>query len=289
VSATAPFVNLTLFDQAGIEVPSGDVTWEEWLDVLVQVAEATETPYAIAIDNKGHRFAAAGFAMGIKMFDENGNFALENDEGFRAFAEFVKSWHDRGLIPREVWLGSGGEYTAADSYFTSAQVVMYYSGSWQVSRFGTEIGDAFDWAVVPNPVGPAGSAGATGGAGLVGYAQTEHPEAVARVMEYLLQPEIGAEFAGRTLQIPANKAVIDHGVAFETDNEAVANALTQFAIEATKVQAPGVRMNLHPLAFAYYDSSNTRLAQYFAGELTLDEAMARLQEDLDEALANLEG
>ena len=109
------------------------------------------------------------------------------------------------------------------------------------------------------------------------------------VAHYLLQPEIGAEFAGRTLQIPANKAVIDHGVAFETDNEAVANALTQFAIEATKVQAPGVRMNLHPLAFAYYDSSNTRLAQYFAGELTLDEAMARLQEDLDEALANLEG
>jgi len=43
------------------------------------------------------------------------------------------------------------------------------------------------------------------------------------------------------------------------------------------------------LAFAYYDSSNTRLAQYFAGEMTLDEAMARLQEDLDEALANLEG
>ena len=46
-------------------------------------------------------------------------------------------------------------------------------------------------------------------------------------------------------------------------------------------------MNLHPLAFAYYDASNTRLAQYFAGELTLDEAMARLQSDLDEAAANM--
>jgi alpha-1,4-digalacturonate transport system substrate-binding protein len=289
VSMTAPFINRTLFEQAGIEVPSGDVTWEEWRDVIVQVAEATETPYAIALDNKGHRFAAAGFAMGIKMFDEDGNFSLENDEGYRAFAEFVKGWHDDGITPREVWLGSGGEYTAANTYFTSAQVVMYYSGSWNVNSFGTDIGDAFDWAVAPNPVGPGGSAGATGGAGLVGFAQTEHPEAVASVMEYLLQPEVGAEFAARTLQIPANKAVIDYGVDFETDNEAVAAALTQFAIEATKVQAPGVQMNLHPLAFAYYDSSNTRLAQYFAGELTLDEAMARLQEDLDEALANLEG
>jgi len=41
------------------------------------------------------------------------------------------------------------------------------------------------------------------------------------------------------------------------------------------------------LAFAYFDASTTRLAQYFAGELTLDEAMNRLQEQLDEAAANM--
>ncbi len=290
LTVTAPYINRTLFEQAGIDVPSDvaeEVSWEEWTDVCVQVAEATGTPYAIAIDNKGHRFAGPAMSMGATFFDEEGNFDLEDDEGFRAMAEIVKAWHDDGITPREVWLGSGGEYTAANEFFTSAQVVMYFSGSWQINRFATEIGDAFDWAVVPNPTGPGGSTGVAGGAGIVGFAQTEHPEAVARVIEYLIQPEVYAEFAGRTLFIPAHAAVVEMGVDYQTDDQAVIDALNQFALEGAKLQDQAIQLNLHPLAFAYYDSSNTRLAQYFAGELTLDEAMQRLQADLDEAAANL--
>ena len=291
LSVTAAFINRTLFEQAGVDVPSDmsdEVSWEEWTEAITAVAEATGTPYAFAIDNKGHRFAAAGFALGINLFDEEGNFDLVNDEGYRAFAQWMKAWFDNGLTPAEVWLG-GGQYSSARDYFVNAEVVMLYSGSWQINAFGSEIGDAFDWVLVPNPVGPGGSAGASGGASIVGYAQTEHPEAVARVVEYLLQPEVGAEFASRTLLIPPNPPVVAMGVEFETDNAAVAAALNQAGVDGTKVTEDGVAMNLHPLAFAYYDSSNTRLAQYFAGELTLDEAMQRLQEQLDEAAANMAG
>ena len=69
--------------------------------------------------------------------------------------------------------------------------------------------------------------------------------------------------------------------------ETVADALTAFANEVPKFQDQAVAINPHPLAFAYYDASNTRLAQYFAGELTLDEAMERLQSDLDAARENM--
>ena len=291
LSVTAAFINRTLFEQAGVEVPSDmsdEVGWETWTEAITAVAEATGTPYAFAIDNKGHRFAAAGFALGISLFDEEGNFDLVDDEGYRAFAQWMKAWFDNGLTPAEVWLG-GGQYSSARDYFVNAEVVMLYSGSWQINAFGNEIGDAFDWVLVPNPTGPGGSAGASGGASIVGYAQTEHPEAVARVMEYLLQPEIGAEFASRTLLIPPNPPVVAMGVEFDTDNVAVAAALNQAGVDGTKVTEDGVAMNLHPLAFAYYDSSNTRLAQYFAGELTLDEAMQRLQEQLDQAAMNMAG
>ncbi len=289
LSVTAAFINRTLFDQAGVDVPSDmsdEVDWATWTAAITEVAEATGTPYAFAIDNKGHRFASAGFALGIELFDEDGNFALEDDAGYRAFAEWMKAWFDNGLTPAEVWLG-GGQYSSARDYFVNAEVVMLYSGSWQINGFGSEIGDAFDWVLAPNPVGPGGSAGASGGASIVGYAQTEHPEAVARVMEYLLQPEVGQEFASRTLLIPPNPPVVALGVEFDTDNAAISAALNQAGIDGTKVTENGVAMNLHPLAFAYYDASNTRLAQYFAGELTLDEAMTRLQEQLDEAAANL--
>ncbi len=292
LTITAPYVNRTLFEQAGIDVPS-DVsdaaTWEEWTAAVVAVAEATGIDYAVAIDNKGHRFAGPAMSMGATFFDDEGNFDLGDDEGFRAFAEIMNAWHTDGIIPAEVWLGSGGEYTAAHEYFINSQVVLYFSGSWQIGRFSSEIGDAFDWAVVPNPTGPGGSTGVAGGAGVAGYAQTEYPEAVARVMEYLLQPEVYGELAARTSFIPAHAAVVEMGVEYEASDPAVAAALTQFGLEAVKLQDQAIQLNLSPLAFAYYDASNTRLAQYFAGELTVEEALQRVQEDIDEAAANLEG
>lgn len=288
VTVTAPFVNKTLFEQAGVEMPGEGATWEEWTAAAKEVAEATGTPYAVAMDNKGHRFAGPAMSMGANFFDEEGNFSLADDEGYRAMAEIVKGWHDEGLTPREVWLGSGGQYTAADTYFTSGQAVLYFSGSWQIGNFVNQnLSETFDWVVAPNPTGPGGSTGVAGGAGIVAFAQTEHPEEVGKVMEYLLQPEVSAAFAARTLGIPANQAVIDLGVEFQTDDPLVNAALNQFAVEAGKLQDQAIRLNLHPLAFAYYDASNTRLAQYFAGELTLDEAMERMQEDIDAAAANL--
>jgi alpha-1,4-digalacturonate transport system substrate-binding protein len=289
LTVTAPYINRTLFEQAGIDVPSDvmdEPTWEDWTEACIAVAEATGVDYALAMDNKGHRFAGPAMSMGATFFDEDGNFDLADDEGFRAMAEIVKSWHDLGVTPREVWLGSGGEYTPADQYFINAQTVLYFSGSWQINKLAEQIGDAFDWEVAPNPFGPGGSTGVAGGAGIVGYAQTEYPEAVGKVMEYLLQPEVYGELAARTSFIPAHAAVVEMGVDYENDDQAVVDALTQFGKEAIKLQEQAIQLNLHPLAFAYYDGSNTRLAQYFAGELTLDEAMQRIQEDLDEAAAN---
>ena len=225
-------------------------------------------------------------SLGADFFDDEGNFDLADDEGFRAFAMILKDLIDSGKSPAETWLGTS-QYTGAQDYFINVEAVMYFSGSWQIGRFSADIGDAFDWIVVPNPYGPGGSTGVAGGAALVGYAATEHPEAVAKALEYLMQPEVYGEFSSRTLSIPGHNIVASMGVDYSEAPPAVAAALNGFAAEVPKLQNQAVALNPHPLAFAYYDASNTRLAQYFAGELTLDEAMSRLQEQLDEAAANM--
>ncbi len=286
---TGPYVNKTLFDQAGLDMPSDvmdEPTWDDWLAALIEVAEATGVPYAMSIDNKGHRFAGPAMSLGANFFDDEGNFDLADDEGFRAFAMILKDLMDAGKTPAETWLGTS-QYSGAEDYFINVETVMYFSGNWQIGRFAADIGDAFDWVVVPNPYGPGGSTGVAGGAGLVGYAQTEHPEEVAKVLEYLALPDVYSEFSARTLLIPGHSGVAAMGVDFDTDSEAVAAALNNYALEVPKFQDQAVALAYHPLAFAYFDASNTRLAQYFAGELTLDEAMNRLQEQLDEAAANM--
>lgn len=289
LSVTAPFINVTLFEQAGVEIPGEGATWDEWMAALTEVQDATGVSYAFAIDNRGHRFAGPAMSMGATLFDDDGNFDLADDEGFATFAEMLKNWLDTGLAPTETW-ATGDSYVAADAYFRNIDTVMYFSGSWQIGGFAESIGDAFDWAVAPNPTGPGGSTGVAGGAGIVAFDSGDDAKnaAIAKVMEYLLQPEVYAEFSGRALFIPAHAGAVEAGVEFQTDNDLVSAALAQFSNEAVKLQDQALALNNHPFAFAYYGSSNTRLSQYFAGELTVEEMLVRLQADIDDAVANAE-
>lgn len=287
-TVTGPFINRTLFEQAGVEVPSDTndaVTWEEWTEACAQVAEATQTDYAISIDRTGHRFAGPAMSMGATYFDEEGNVTIDTP-GFRQMAELLFDWHERGITPAEVWLGAGGSYAAAADYFINGQLVCYMSGSWQVQRFVNDIGDAFDWAVIPNPSGEGGSTGMPGGAALVAFASTEHPEEVARVMEYLVQEDVQREFAERTLFLPGHTGLGE--IAYETDSEAAIQALNQFNAEIPKFQEQAYQMNFHPQNFVVFNETRDRLTQVMTGELTLDEAIERIQAAVDEAIAAAE-
>jgi alpha-1,4-digalacturonate transport system substrate-binding protein len=163
------------------------------------------------------------------------------------------------------------------------------SGSWQVGGLATDIGDAFDWVVVPNPTGPGGSTGIAGGSAVVAFADTEHPDEVARLVEYLVQPENYSAFSAGTLALPAHEGVASAGVEFDTDNPSVLGALAAYTAEVPKLQDQAWALNVHPFAFAYYRSSANRIAQYLTGELSLDEALQRLQQDIDDAIAEAGG
>ncbi len=283
LTITGPYVNKTLFDQAGIEIPGEGTTWQEWTDITKQVAEATGVQYAISVDRTGHRFAGPAMSMGATLIDENGDFTVDTP-GFRAYAELINSWHVDGVTPTEVWL-VGDSLNSCIDFFKSGDLVMCMSGSWQVNGLVKDVGDAFDWVVVPNPTGDGGSTGVAGGSAVVAFADSEHPEAVAKLMEFLIQPENFSEFSAQTLSLPAQEEVASMGVDFNTDQKAVLDALKAFTNEVPKLQDQAVALNVHPYAFAYYRNSANRIAQYLTGELTLDETMQRLQQDIDDAIA----
>lgn len=282
-TVTGPYVNKTLFEQAEIEIPGEGTTWEEWAALAKQVAEATETEYVIGIDRTGHRIAGPAMSMGATLIDENGDFTIDT-QGFRDFAEMLKSWQDEGLMPQELWL-TGDSMNNCVDWFKPGTMVMCMSGSWQINGLAADVGDAFDWIVVPNPTGAGGSTGVAGGSAVAAFAGTEHPEAVAKLMEFLYSPEIYGAFSAGTLALPAHKEVAELGVDFKSDNPSVLNALSAYTAEVPKLQDQAVFLNVHPYAFAYYRNSANRIAQYLAGELTLDEMVENLQSDIDLAIA----
>jgi len=288
LTITGPYVNKTLFDQAGVELPGEGATWDDWVAASTEVAEATGTDYAVAIDRTGHRAAGPAISLGAQYFGEDGTPQIAGDEGFRTMAEMIVNWHETGITPQEVWAGAGGSYAAANDEFVNATVVMYMSGSWQIGQFNERIGDAFDWIAIPNPCGPQACTGMPGGAALVGVADTEHPEEVARVLDYLASADVYREFAERTLFIPAHAGVSAGEVDFNTESEAAKAALATFTAQVGE---------LHPIAFqlqgyqfnrVIFDATRDRVTQVIVGELTMDEAIERIQTDIDDALAAAE-
>ncbi|NIV35343.1 MAG: extracellular solute-binding protein, partial [Anaerolineae bacterium] len=217
-----------------IAVPEGDTTWEEWADVTRQVAEATGTPFAMAMDRSGHRVAGPAISQGALFFDDDGN-PIVTDEGFRRMMQLMADWHADGTMIPDTWLASGGGYAGANAEFNNGQIVFYMSGSWQIGQFTAQIGDTFDWVAVPNPCGPAACTGMPGGAALVAIADTEHPEEVVRVMEYLSSEEVLAEFYGRTLFIPGHLGLAAKGIDFDTDQRLASDALSAFSSQVPKL------------------------------------------------------
>ncbi|MBL6983100.1 MAG: extracellular solute-binding protein [Anaerolineales bacterium] len=286
-TVTGPYVNVTLFEQAGVDLLGEGATWAEWTEATKAVAEATGVQYAISIDRTGHRFAGPALSMGATLIDADGNFTV-NEPGFGAFAEVLNGWHVDGITPSEVWL-VGDSLNSCIDFFKSGDLVMCMSGSWQINGLANDVGDAFDWAVVPNPTGDGGSTGVAGGSAVVAFGDTEYPEAVGRLMEYLVQAETYAQFSAGTLALPAHTGAASAGIDFQTDNASVLGALAGFTAEVPKLNDAAVGLNVHPYAFAYYRNSANRIAQYLTGELTLDEALERLQQDIDDAIAEAGG
>ena len=88
---TGAFVNKTLFEQAKVPIPGAKATWDDWMEATRKVAAATKTPYAMAMDRSGHRFAPLAVAMGAKIFDANGVPVI--DDGYQAAARKFLDWN----------------------------------------------------------------------------------------------------------------------------------------------------------------------------------------------------
>lgn len=285
LTVTGPFVNKTLLDQAGVKMPAKGATWDDWAKVATEVAKKTNTPYPMAMDRSGHRFAGPAISYGAKYFDANGN-PVTVDDGFRAFAKKFVEWNKAGVMAKDVWAGSGGAaYQDAAKEFIKGSLVFYMSGSWQVGRFGRDIRDTFDWVAVPEACGPGGCTGIPGGAAVVGFKQTKAPQEVAKLLDFMASEAIQAKFMAATKNIPANKALQKKGIEYANASAAEKAALTQFATSL---------LDFSPIAFefqgyknnrAIMNSTVTRLTQAIVGESTLDEALARIDADVKEAVA----
>ena len=286
LTVTGPYVNVTMFEDAGVDMPEEGATWDDWADALREVKSELGLTAGLALDRTAHRWAGPAFSYGAK-FHKDGTPILV-DDGFRKFSEVFVGWHQEGLMPAEGWpAGSGTAYKNAAPLFLDGTVAMHMSGSWMLGNYDTNITD-FEWKVVPIPCGPGGCGAMPGGSGIVAFKSTNNPEAAASFIDFMAQTENAEQFAASTSNITAHQGLQKSGIDYSGVSPTVAEGLAIFAANAGKAadttpQAywfQGYNKN-----FAIYGIVPDYITKAITGEMSLDDALAAIDADVAAKIA----
>lgn len=283
LTVNGAYVNLTLFEQAGVDVPGEGATWEEWADAAQQVAEATGTDFAMEMDRSGHRFASLAISYGAEMVDDDGMPVV--DDGMKAAIEQFVAWHEEGVMPMDLWGAVGGAtHRELFSDFLNANVVFYFGGSWTLSQMDAEVGDLFDWEVAPAPCGPASCTVMPGGGSLVAFKHSPHPEIVGDFVNYLSMPENYEAVIAASVEVPAAAGSIERGIDYPSASERTQQALATFTDQVPKMADAAFNFQGWRFQRAMMNAETTRISQVLNGEMDVDTALERIKQDVELAI-----
>jgi len=148
--------NRDLFDQAGLEYPTADWTWDDlWAaaEALSQLTtEDGESVIGLVTPLELPRFLPFLYQAGGSFFDEEGNITFDSAET-RAALDFYAGFSQQGIggAPSVVDAGWGGEA------FGTGRAGMAMEGNW-VINFLLENYPELNWGVAELPAGEAGQA-----------------------------------------------------------------------------------------------------------------------------------
>jgi len=272
LTMNGPFVNVSLFKKAGVELPKGErVTWEEWMAAAVKVKKATGVPFAATADRSGHRLD--GFLQSYRggFFTPDGkDVRITSPETRKAVEAFV-GFHKDGTMPLDIWAGGTG-YVGANQQFVNGQLVFYLSGNWQVAPFNETIGTKFEWTAVSNGYNLQ-AGGMPGGKFLVAFKSTKAPDKVARLVEFLGGADGMSEYASKAMFLPTRKDLVRQGVKYPARNE----DMNVFVKGVGQLPASAYVDNYNLRFGQVANEVRDRVTQAIVGELTVEKALEMAQ------------
>lgn len=168
--------NKTLFDEAGLDYPTAEWTWDDYTAAAETLTDAEAGVYGGYQPVSFFEFYKALAQAGGEFFDADGTATFNSEAGVAA-AEWLTS--KPGTVMPTL-AESGGTPGFDTNLFTSGKLAMWHNGIWQFSGLN-ESGIDYDVSVEP---GMAQTANAVFMNGVVASADTDHPEAAAKWIEF---------------------------------------------------------------------------------------------------------
>src|SRR5690606_29179665 len=253
--------NRALFDEAGVEYPTADWTWEDLQSAAQAITDATGTP-GLVISADLDRWMAFYVQAGGELYNEDGEWVFGEGDNFDAAVQSLELWRsmrEAGTLvtPAEVGAGWNGEA------FGNGAAAMTVEGNW-VIQFLLDTYPDLDWGVVPLPAGPAGEGTLTFTVCLAVGADNAYPEESWALVDFLTGPE-GSRMTAETGFGPAPARASTADLWLEARGE----EYSAFVDAAADAVAP-----ILPVGFtAFRDTLNGNIQQVIDGSMTPEEAI----------------
>lgn len=203
---TALWYNKKMFDEAGVDYPTDEWTWEDMAKAAKKITNPEKGVYGIAarVDTQEGAYNTIPAAGGFIVSDDRKNSGYnkpENAEGIKIWIDLIKD----GSSPTVQEMDD----TSALTMFKSEKVAMIYAASWNVPEFMQNeiIKDNIDLVVMPKIKN--NRAAVIHGLANVIYSGTEYPEESWELVKFLASKEANEIWAKSGVVIPAHTEVLD--------------------------------------------------------------------------------
>ncbi|SHK07914.1 ABC transporter substrate-binding protein [Paramaledivibacter caminithermalis] len=203
---TALWYNKRLFDEAGVDYPTNEWTWEDMKEAAKKLTNTDKGVYGIAAraDTQEGAYNTIPACGGYIISDDrtkSGYDTAGNAEGIKVWIDLIKE----GVSPTVPEMDD----TSPISMFQSEKVAMIYAASWNVPEFmkNEMIKDNVDLVVMPKIKGNRGAV--IHGLSNVIYSGTKHPEEAWELVKYLASKEANEIWAKSGVVIPAHTEALD--------------------------------------------------------------------------------
>ncbi|MDV4152130.1 sugar ABC transporter substrate-binding protein [Clostridium sp. AL.422] len=185
IDTIALWYNKTMFDEAGLEYPNADWTWDDFKEAAKKLTKSDGSQYGYTLspsDNQEGWYNMV-YSMGGAIISDDRKTSKMDDPNTIKAIEYASSFVKEGLTPKYEIIAENG----AESLFKSGKVAMIPQGSWMVSDLMSNdyVKENADVAVLPKDATTGKRISIYNGLGWTASANTKSPDNAWKLIEYL--------------------------------------------------------------------------------------------------------
>ncbi|HWX65814.1 MAG TPA: sugar ABC transporter substrate-binding protein [Rhodanobacter sp.] len=267
------FYRRDLLKAAGFDAPPRD--WAQWRQMLAALSDARRHSWGILLPtNEFEQLMSLALQQPDPLLRDGGRYGNFESAGFKRALAFYVDTFRLHQAPAITNVETGNPW----SEFGRGVYAFYLSGPWNIGEFRKRLPAAQqdDWSTAPLPGPDSGGTGigSAGGSSLVIFRASKHKDAAWTLIEYLSQPTVQQRFYDLLGDMPPRRSSWEGG-ALRDDPKARA-----FREQLEKARPTPAVPEWERIA----TEMQLVAARAVAGELTIDQAAAEIDQRVDQIL-----